>query len=102
MPPIFMTTIKSFVERLKKIGINVELIGNYPWIYLDKVNGVKVFERYQGNHGFTVFYSAIKPKESDKITDIRIIFQKIRDMLTPEGQLADEIQYKIFMKDYIS
>ena len=30
--------ITVFVERLKKIGITIELAGNIPWIYLDKVN----------------------------------------------------------------
>jgi hypothetical protein len=97
-----MTTIKSFVERLKKIGINVELAGNFPWVYLDKVNNVKVWERFQGNHGFTVFFVAIRPQEHDKITDISKIFKKIREMLTPEGQLADKAKYEEFMEDYIS
>lgn len=34
--------VNRLVPRLRKIGINVELFGNYPWIYLDKVNGNKV------------------------------------------------------------
>jgi len=72
-----MTTIKSFIERLSKIGINVELISNYPWIYLDKVNGNKVKEKFQGNHGFTVFFLT---KDGVKITDISIIFNLIRKL----------------------
>jgi hypothetical protein len=72
------TTIKSFVNRLSKIGIKVELIGNYPWVYLNKVNGKKVTERFLGNHGLTVFFKAIKPGQSDKITDIKEIFKIIR------------------------
>ena len=31
--------INRLVPRLRKIGIDVELIGNIPWIYLRKVNG---------------------------------------------------------------
>ena len=27
--------IKVFVERLKKIGIEVKLQGNFPWVYLN-------------------------------------------------------------------
>ena len=69
-----MTTIASFVNRLDKIGIKVELFGNYPWVYLDTVNGNKVKERFEANHGFTVFFRG-KP---DKITDISYIFEIIR------------------------
>lgn len=76
-----MTTITSFINRLKKIGVNVELFGNYPWVYLDKVNGKKVKGTYQGNHGFTVFFTAIKKNQLDKFTDIPTIFKKIREML---------------------
>ena len=39
-----MNEIEVFIIRLKKININLELIGNTPWIYLDKVNGNKVKE----------------------------------------------------------
>lgn len=76
-----MTTIESFYKRLKKIGIEVELIGNYPWVYLDKVNGKKVEGRFLGNHGFTVFFKAVRIGEHDRITDIRTVFAKIRDTL---------------------
>jgi hypothetical protein len=48
--------INRFDIRLKKIGVNIELNGNYPWIYLDKINGVKVKEVYQARHGFTAFF----------------------------------------------
>ena len=27
--------ITRFVERLKKIGIDVKLSGNFPWVYID-------------------------------------------------------------------
>lgn len=76
-----MTTILSFVNRLKKIGVNVELAGNYPWVYLDKVNGKKVKGTYEGNHGFTVFFAAIRPGQKDTMTDTKIIFNKIRETL---------------------
>ena len=73
-----MTSIHSFVHRLSKIGIKVELIGNYPWVYLDKVNGIKVKGRLQANHGFTVFFRG----QHDTITDIPLIFNKIRETIT--------------------
>ena len=31
--------ITRFVERLKKIGIEVKLVGNFPWVYIDEICG---------------------------------------------------------------
>jgi hypothetical protein len=76
-----MTTISSFIKRLAKIGVKVELSSNYPWVYLDKVNGKQVTNRFYGNHGFTVFFRATRVGDRDTITDIGIIFKKIREML---------------------
>ena len=48
--------VTVFVERMAKLGIEVKLCGNYPWIYLDEINGkrVKPEDYYLGNHGFTI------------------------------------------------
>lgn len=70
-----MNNLEIFVKRLKRIGIEVTFIGNFPWVYLDTVNGKKVKGTYQGNHGFTAFWYP------DKITDIIIVFDKIRETL---------------------
>lgn len=72
-----MDMIEKFVLRLKKIGIDVTLSGNYPWIYLESVNGKRVTERFVGNHGFTAFFYSRKVTFSDR----RKVFQKIREML---------------------
>jgi hypothetical protein len=80
-----MTTIPSFVERLKKIGVNVELIGNYPWIYLDKINGKKVKGTFMANHGFTVFFLGIRPGQPNTITNISVVFDKIRETLNAQA-----------------
>jgi hypothetical protein len=76
-----MTTIKSFINRLRKIGVEVELFGNYPWVYLDKVNGKKVRGTFQGEHGFTAFFLPSNPGEKETITSIPVIFNKIRETL---------------------
>ena len=76
-----MTTIESFYRRLKKIGIEVTMIGNYPWVYLDTVNGKKVKGTLQAEHGFTIFFRGVRPGQPDKITDIPLIFKKIRETL---------------------
>ena len=66
--------------RLEKIGINIELSGNYPWIYLDKVNGNKVKEKdyYFGNHGFTIAFLPSKLGKRMEILDISKTFEIIR------------------------
>ncbi len=76
-----MTTISSFINRLKRIGVNVELGCNIPWIYMTRVNGERVVGTLHANHGFTVFFKAIRVGEVDKITDIPLIFNKIRETL---------------------
>ena len=63
-----------FVNRLKRIGVNVELFGNYPWIYLDTVNGNKVKEKFMAEHGFTVAFQ----NKGIEFTDIGEIFKIIR------------------------
>ena len=74
-----------FVERLKKIGIDVKLSGNFPWIYLDIICGKKVTETFQANHGFTVMFL---PGRSDsppsEFTDITEIFKLIRKYIKSE------------------
>lgn len=73
--------VSKLVRRLKKIGINLEFIGNAPWIYLDKVNGKKVKGKFQGNHGFTAFWDGIGAGERAHISDIPKVFKKIRETL---------------------
>lgn len=68
-----MTKLNRFVQRLRKIGIEIELIGNFPWVYLHTVNGNRVTEKFHANHGFTVYMSM-----SGKFTDLNEIFKIIR------------------------
>jgi hypothetical protein len=66
------------VKRLKRIGVDVELIANYPWVYMTKVNGVPVTEKFMANHGFTAFFAATAERWSDR----RKVFAKIRELLS--------------------
>ena len=50
-----MNEIEVFINRMRKIGIELELEGNVPWIYLKSVNGNRVREiDYNANHGYTI------------------------------------------------
>ena len=73
-----MDKVSIFVERLKKININIILHGNYPWIYLDSVNGNKIKENFKGNHGFTIAFLPITKDQELNFTDIGEIFKIIR------------------------
>ena len=65
-------------NRLLKIGITIEMISNYPWIYLDKVNGNTVKEKYFANHGFTIGFNPAKLGDVFSYTDLTQIFRIIR------------------------
>ena len=71
--------IEVFVERLKKIGIEVKLVGNYPWVYIDEICGTKVKEKFEGNWGFTlIFLPTRTDSPPSEFTDITEIFKLIR------------------------
>lgn len=73
--------IERFVNRLKKIGVEVELVGNYPWVYLDCVNGVKITEKFCARHGFTAFFIPVKHGEQVRFSNRRRVFAKVRQLL---------------------
>jgi hypothetical protein len=73
-----MKELDIFIKRLKKIGIEVTLWSNFPWIYLATVNANKVKERFHGNHGFTIAFHPIRVDQEFKFTDIAYMFKIIR------------------------
>lgn len=72
--------LSRLLPRLKKIGINIEMVGNYPWIYLEKVNGnrIKKEDYFCGNHGFTIAFYPIRADQTMELTDIKKVFEIIR------------------------
>lgn len=81
MPALNEHIIGQFVRRLKKIGVEVRLVGNFPWVYLDSVNGKRVREKFYGEHGFTAFFIPVSNKLPVKFSDRREVFKKVREML---------------------
>jgi hypothetical protein len=76
-----MNSLKSldlFINRMKKLNIDIELLGNYPWIYLDTVNKNKVKEKYYSDHKFTIGFLPIKQNQLFEFLDIKELFQIIR------------------------
>lgn len=71
--------ITVFVERLKKIGIDVKLSGNFPWVYIDEICGIKVKEKFAGNYGFTLIFLPVRnDSPPSEFTDITETFKLIR------------------------
>ncbi len=70
--------LETFTNRLAKIGIIVKLTSNYPWIYLNEINGKTIVEKFQSNHGFTIAFFPIKEEQELQFTNINIIFKIIR------------------------
>jgi hypothetical protein len=71
-----MKTLSTLYKRLQKIGIEITLVGNYPWIYLDTVNGNRVTEKFMANHGFTI--AMLVGQTGVELTDKKKIFETIR------------------------
>lgn len=67
-----------FVARMKKLDIDIKLVCNYPWIYIDEINGKRVTEKFQGNHGFTIAFLPIRKDQELNFTDIGEIFRLVR------------------------
>ena len=84
--------LKVFVDRLNKIGIEVKLSGNFPWIYINEICGIRVTERFEANHGFTVmFLPGRNDSPPSEFTDITEIFKLIRKYVR-ETKLVDMME----------
>ncbi len=78
-----------FVKRLKKIGIDIKLSGNFPWVYINEICGIRVTEKFEANHGFTVmFLPGRNDSPPSEFTDITEIFKLIRKYVR-QAKLVD-------------
>lgn len=46
--------LSTFVNRLKRIGIYIEMRANYPWIYLTRVDDHWIKEKRDSDWGFVL------------------------------------------------
>ena len=70
--------LDDFRRRMTKLGIECKFVGNYPWVYLDEINGKRVTERFCGNHGFTIAFLPIREGQKMNLTDIGEIMKVVR------------------------
>jgi hypothetical protein len=75
-----MNEVEIFTNRMRRIGIKLDLISNIPWIYLYKVNGNRVLpEDYNSNHGYTIAWYPVKLGEKVHLdSDLKRTFKIIR------------------------
>ena len=71
--------ISIFKNRLKMIGIDIELVSNYPWLYIIEINGIVVTEIHKSEHCFTLAYLPIRNNQEIQFTDLKEIFKLIRN-----------------------
>ena len=76
-----MNEVEIFINRLKRIGIELELSSNYPWIYLEKVNGNQVLPEdwINANHGYAIAYGPVRVDQDYSLDyDRKEMFRIIR------------------------
>ena len=73
-----------FVDRMNRIGIDIELFSNIPWIYINSINGKRVTEIFEANHGFTVAFLPVRADKELELTDIGEIFKLVRKYVTED------------------
>ncbi len=77
-----MNELVKFKNRLKKIGYEINLEGNIPWIYLDSVNGnkVKPEDWINANHGHCIAWYPVRDGEELTLNwqDMELTFKLIR------------------------
>lgn len=71
------SALERVIARLEKIGITLELLENFPWVYLGSVNGIPVKEIKNARHGYCIDYIIDKRH----INFRRDLFSKVREVL---------------------
>lgn len=71
-----MNELAVLERRLNKIGIEIELMGNVPWVYLTKVNGNAINKSdFTANHGFVIAWNR---NNIELVSNRKSIFEIIR------------------------
>ena len=83
-----MDKIISFVNRMKRLDIDVTLTQCYPWVFIYKINGKIVTENFMCDHGFTLIFLPIREGQKTEFTDIPKIFKLIRKYTKKEKKNA--------------
>lgn len=69
--------IEKLVKRLEKINVKIELVSNFPWIYIYSINNIIVKEKNKSEHGFVIGYHSLKD-EAINLTYSKEMFKLIK------------------------
>jgi len=70
--------IVIFKNRLQRLGIEIEIDGNFPWVYLRAINHILIKVTFMAKHGFTLAFMPIREGQETKFTNLREIFKLVR------------------------
>jgi hypothetical protein len=88
--------LSTLRNRMLRIGIEVEFVGNYPWIYLDRVNGIRIRrEDFTANHGFNIAWYGIRNEDKIRFAEepktiIALIRRYVRESKLTQMMQDDE------------
>lgn len=49
-----MNNLKNFIDPFTSEGIIISCVSNYPWVYLESVNGNLIREKRKSEHGYVI------------------------------------------------
>ena len=67
------------MERINKLGFELKLASNFPWMYIIEINGKKVTEKFNSDHGFVLGFQPITPDREFSFSDIHEIFKLLKE-----------------------
>ena len=72
-----MDKLLLFKNAMESIGVDIEMAQNYPWIYITKINGINVTEKFRSEYGFTIAFRSIKNDSEITFTNKKKLFELI-------------------------
>lgn len=73
-----MEKLDAFVRKLRKMNINLEFSLNFPWIYVTKINGKIITEKFGSEHGWVIGFYPIREGQHFEFDNIFELFKLIR------------------------
>ena len=74
-----MKKLEQFIDRIYKISkIEIEVVANYPFVYLNKVDGKVISEKFKSEHGFLIGVLPVSGDQDFVFSDISELFKVIK------------------------
>lgn len=49
-----MITVNDFVDEYNAKGISLSCVSNYPWVYLESINGAPIRKKRNSEYGYVI------------------------------------------------